>query len=74
MPSAVLAAEGIEVDRPQTAVRSITMPKSTEMRCSEHNNASEPWQSWPLTARYLLVRLAQAVPSAVLLWLAYAHR
>ncbi len=50
------------------------MPKSTEMPCNEHKNTSEPWQSWPLTVRYLVVRFAQAVPNAVLVWLAYAHR
>jgi hypothetical protein len=31
----------------------------------------QPWQSWGSTARYLIVRLAQAVPTGLCVWLAY---
>jgi hypothetical protein len=50
------------------------MPKSTDVRRTEQGNTSQPWWSWQLTARYLIVQLAQSVPSGMLVWLAYAHR
>ncbi len=28
----------------------------------------EPWQSWGSTLRYMIVRLAQAISGALLLW------
>ena len=49
------------------------MRESTGMQCKEYRCKPEPWQSWSSTARYLLVRLAQAVSNAVLVWLAYAR-
>jgi hypothetical protein len=49
------------------------MSKSTGMQCREHKGRPKPWQSWPLTMRYLLVELAQAVPNLVLVWLAIVH-
>jgi hypothetical protein len=46
------------------------MSKHTGMLRKEHKGRPEPWQSWPYTARYLLVQFAQAVPDLLLLWLA----
>ncbi len=36
-----------------------------------HKPVLEPWQSWESTARYLIVRLSQVVPNAVLVWQAW---
>ena len=49
------------------------MAKSTEVQPHEYRTTSEPWQSWGSAARYLVVRFAEAVPSGVLVWLAYVH-
>jgi hypothetical protein len=49
------------------------MPNNTGTDPEEHSDGSEPWRSWPTTVRYLVVRLAQATPSGVLVWLAYLH-
>jgi hypothetical protein len=49
------------------------MPKSTRMQRRECRDRSEPWLSWPLTVRYLLVQFAQALPNLALVWLACMH-
>ena len=49
------------------------MPKSTEVGHDGHGSLSQPWQTWPMTMRYLLIRFAQAGPNAILVWLAYAQ-
>ena len=49
------------------------MSKCTGKRRRGHKAGSEPWRSWASTVRYLMVRLAQAVPCGVLVWLAYMH-
>jgi hypothetical protein len=50
------------------------MTKSTGMHRKDDNDRSEPWRSWPSTVRYMVVKLAQAAPNGVLVWLAYVHR
>jgi hypothetical protein len=37
------------------------------------SNALQPWQSWSMTVRCLILRLAQAAPGALLVWQAYAR-
>jgi len=44
------------------------------MQVNRHGSAPKPEQSWGSTVRYVIVRLAQAVPNAVLVWLAYVRR
>jgi hypothetical protein len=48
--------------------------KSSGMQPSGHRSASKPWETWDSTMRYLIVRVAQTVPNAALVWLAYVHR
>jgi hypothetical protein len=36
-------------------------------------SVKEPWQSWGDTLRYVVVRLSQAIPTAVLVWQACIH-
>jgi hypothetical protein len=33
-----------------------------------------PWTSWGATVRYVVMRVAQAVPTGALIWLTYLHR
>ena len=47
--------------------------QSTQTQVNGHESAPKPWQSWGLTIRYLVVRLAQATPNAMLVWLAYVR-
>jgi len=47
------------------------MSKSNEIQSGEHGSTPEPWQSWGLTTRYLVVRFGQVVLNALLVWLAY---
>jgi len=47
--------------------------ESTDAQANGHGSAPKPWQSWGSTIRYLIVRMAQASPNAVLVWLAYAR-
>jgi hypothetical protein len=47
--------------------------KLTEDRTDEHCTVRKPWQSWGTTIRYLITRVAQAVPTAMLVWLAHLH-
>jgi hypothetical protein len=49
------------------------MSKSTVVQRREYKDRPKPWQSWPLTVRYLLVQLAQTLPNLVLIWLACVH-
>jgi hypothetical protein len=48
--------------------------KATVTGYVENRGGAEPWQTWPWTLRYLVVRLAQALPNGTLVWLAYMHR
>jgi hypothetical protein len=48
------------------------MAKSTNMPAQQGKNSPEPWQSWGTTVRYVVIRLALAVPAIVLVWLAVA--
>jgi hypothetical protein len=38
-----------------------------------HTTKHEPWESWGTTARYVIVRLAQTMPTALLVWQAFVH-
>ena len=49
------------------------MPKSTDVRAPQHKTALEASQSWESVVRFLIVRMADAAPSALLVWLAYAR-
>jgi hypothetical protein len=49
------------------------MSKSSGVQRDESKSKAELRRSWDSTARYLLVQLAQAVPTAVCLRLAYVH-
>jgi hypothetical protein len=49
------------------------MSESTGLQADEHRTTPEPWQSWGATVRYLIVRIAQAAPSALLVWQAYVR-
>ena len=74
MPPAVSAAEGIRRVNPPRPVRSITLStECTDVQAYAHRSTPEPWQSWGSTARYLIVRISQAVPSGLLVWLAYVR-
>lgn len=48
------------------------MVKSTKLQARQAETTPEPWQSWGMTVRYLVIRLGVAVPSVVLVWLAAA--
>ncbi len=75
MPCAVSPAQGIGWVNPERAVRSITVDtESTDANVDERTNTPQPWQSWDTTVRCLILRLAQAAPSALLVWQAYARR
>ena len=50
------------------------MSKSTRVQLRDLKDRPEPWRSWPLTARYVLVQLTPAVSNLVLVWLAIARR
>ena len=50
------------------------MSKSTRVQRGEHKDSSAPWQSWSLTARWVLVKVSQAVPTLALVWLAVVLR
>jgi hypothetical protein len=45
--------------------------ESIDVQAGRRSTTPEPWQSWGSTVRYLIIRLGQAIPSAVLLWEAY---
>jgi len=45
--------------------------ESTEVVPRVGASTPEPWQSWAMTVRYVIVQLAQAIPPVLLLWLAY---
>jgi hypothetical protein len=42
--------------------------QSTDVQAGRHSTTPEPWQAWGSTMRYLIYRLAQATPTALLLW------
>jgi hypothetical protein len=74
MPSAAVTAGGIGRVHPEREVRSNALnAESTDVQAAEHTSTSEPWESWGCATRYLIVRIAQAAPSALLVWQAYAH-
>jgi hypothetical protein len=52
------------------------MPSNgTSDQQGDHLPVRKPWQSWPTTWRYLVIRLfGQATPSAVLFWYVFPHR
>jgi hypothetical protein len=39
-----------------------------------HPTTQEPWHSWGDTVRYVIFRLAQIMPTAMLVWQLYLHR
>jgi hypothetical protein len=47
---------------------------TTDDQPDSQATAREPWQSWGATARFTIVRLAQTMPTAMLVWIAYFHR
>ena len=65
-------AEGTRWINPEPQVRSITLStESTAVQVHEHKATSTPWQSWGSTTRYLIVQLAHAIPTGLLIWLMY---
>ena len=42
--------------------------KHTDQQANRHNTTPEPWQTWGDVTRYLIYQLAQATPTALLLW------
>ncbi len=46
------------------------MGKPTKMPVKRPRTTLEPWQSWGMTVRYLVIRLGLAVPCIVLTLLA----
>lgn len=42
--------------------------ESTDLQAGRHGTTPEPWQAWGSTLRYAIYRLAQATPTALLLW------
>jgi hypothetical protein len=56
------AAEIELVGDPETPTRII------DAQAPPHCPTPEPWQTWGSTLRYLIYRLAQATPTALLLW------
>jgi hypothetical protein len=49
------------------------MYKSSRVQRRELTDSPEPWRSWPLTARYLLVQVAGVLPNLVLIWVTVVH-
>jgi hypothetical protein len=79
MPPAGLweIAEGTNWFNPNQWVRGRSFTLSGEFTVVEYhhvNAAPEAWRSWGLAVRYLIVRLADAVPCALLVWLTYVRR
>jgi len=52
------------------------MTESTDEQADQSETTPEPhwWQSWGTTLRYVIGSLAQAVPSALILWQAWVRR
>lgn len=48
--------------------------ESTDVRLEKRKSSPKPWQSWALTTRYLIVKLARTIPTAIVMWLTYMHR
>ena len=70
-----MTAKGTRGINPEPQVRSITLStESTAVQVDEHKSTSKPWQSWGSTTRYLIVQLANAIPSGLLIWLTYIRR
>jgi hypothetical protein len=73
MPPAVSAAEGIN-GQPRTASKESSLSKkSTGAQPDPHITVQEPWQSWGAVLRYVVFRLAQAIPTAALVWQVCGH-
>jgi hypothetical protein len=53
---------------PHTSVHNTPLPATSGQK------RPLPWQSWGSTVRYVVVRLAEAVPYVVLAWQAYLRR
>jgi hypothetical protein len=65
---------GHQVSQPATSVGSMALPGDlAEGQFNQREGSPLPWQSWGSTVRYLIVRIAQGLPSAVLVWLAYVR-
>jgi len=59
---------------PQRAVRRVTVRReSIDVQVDVSTDQQEPWQSWSVTLRCLILRLAEAAPSALLVWQAYVR-
>ena len=68
-PSAADTAEGICWANPEPRVRSLPVPpESTDPQAGRHDTTPEPWQTWGSTLRYAIYCLAQATPTALVLW------
>jgi hypothetical protein len=61
-----------QIGPPRTAVRS--SPLSTEPIPGQRVTPQEPWLTWPTTARYVLTRLVEILPTVLLLWQAFVRR
>jgi hypothetical protein len=60
---------------PWVRVRSMTLSdESSVVERHHHEITLEAMQSWGSAVRYLIVRLADAAPCALLVWLAYVRR
>jgi Domain of unknown function (DUF397) len=58
-----------------TPVHSRSITTNTQpigMQADPHINAREPWDTWGTTVRCLILRLAQAAPPALVIWM-YIH-
>jgi hypothetical protein len=60
---------------PVARVRRITLSEeSSAVERHRYGITPEAWRSWGSAVRYLIVRLADAAPCALLVWLAYLRR
>jgi hypothetical protein len=70
----VSAAEGIERGKSERRGKELSLSTDLEVSQPDPENLDKrPWESWPLTIRYVIVRIAQAVSIAIAVGGSCAH-
>jgi hypothetical protein len=49
------------------------MSQPTRVRRTSKADVTDPWQSWSSTSRYVIIQLAQALPTLAVIWQAFAR-